>query len=370
MKSRLEESEIRYRRLFESAHEGILILDSKTGQITDANPFLEKMLGYSKRELLNKKLWEIEAFKNTKAAHEVFEILQKTGNVSYEDLSLEAKDGHIVDVEFICYSYLAGSTLVFQGHIRDITERKKNGLLKDANKLIVEERLRLIALANTAHELRTPLAIIKGNVDLSIRVKKSMKSLAVTKKHLTSIKNEVKHLSGIMDDLEIITAKTWGLETKETYEEIDLRGLIEEVVKRCEVIALKKKIKITIKAIPKTTIVGDRKYMEKMFLKIVDNSIVYGVKNGNVVISVAKSKMFGKIDFKDDGIGISKEDMPYIFDRFYQGDKSHSGVGVGLGLSIAKWVAQLHGGEIKVVNKKDHGIVVSVLLPLKTSKAK
>lgn len=368
MKNPLEESEIRYRRLFESAHEGILILDSKTGQITDANPFLEKMLGYSKRELLNKKLWEIEAFKNRKEAHEVFEILQKTGNISYEDLSLEAKDGHIVDVEFICYSYLAGSTLVFQGHIRDITERKKNALLKDANKLIVEERLRLIALANTAHELRTPLAIIKGNADLSIRGKKSLKSLADTKKHLTSINKEVKHLSGIMDDLEIITAKTWGLETQESYEEIDLRVLIQEVVKRCEVMALKKKIKITVKAIPKTIIVGDKKYIEKMFLKIVDNSIVYGVKNGSVIISVAKSNEFAKIDFKDDGIGISEEDMPYVFDRFYQGDKSHSGAGVGLGLSIVKWVAQLHGGEVRLVNRKDDGIIISVILPIKTSK--
>jgi PAS domain S-box-containing protein len=76
---KLKESEVRYRRLFETAHDGILILNSKTGQITDVNPFLEKLLGYSKCEFLNKKLWEVGAFKNIKASREAFKTLQKRG---------------------------------------------------------------------------------------------------------------------------------------------------------------------------------------------------------------------------------------------------------------------------------------------------
>ena len=82
------ESEIRYRRLFEAAHDGILILDSENGQITDVNPFLIKLLGYSKNEFLNKKLWEVGAFRNIKAAKDVFKNLQKEGYVRYEDLPL------------------------------------------------------------------------------------------------------------------------------------------------------------------------------------------------------------------------------------------------------------------------------------------
>ena len=74
-----KESEIRYRRLFETAHDGILILNSATSQITDVNPFLEKLLGYSKNEFLNKKLWEVGAFKNMRAAKDAFKILQKEG---------------------------------------------------------------------------------------------------------------------------------------------------------------------------------------------------------------------------------------------------------------------------------------------------
>src|SRR6185295_8822608 len=166
--AQLKESEIRYRRLFETAHDGILILDSETGQITDVNPYLEKLLGYTKKEFLHKKLWEIGAFKNMKASRDAFKILQKEGYVRYEDLPLEKKDGSFVDVEFVSNSYMAGGKLVIQCNIRDITERKRIDLIKDSKRLLEEEKMKVQSIADATHELRTPLAIIKGNVDLAI----------------------------------------------------------------------------------------------------------------------------------------------------------------------------------------------------------
>ena len=121
----LNESELRYRRLFEAAQDGILILDAGTGAITDVNPYLIDMLGYSRDEFVDKKLWEVGAFKDIQANKDAFEALQKANYIRYEDLPLKAKDGHLVQVEFVSNVYQVGREKVIQCNIRNITERKQ-----------------------------------------------------------------------------------------------------------------------------------------------------------------------------------------------------------------------------------------------------
>lgn len=127
-RKRLEEaiqsSEIRYRRLFETARDGILILDAESGNIVDVNPFLQKLLGYAQPELLGKKLWEIGVFKDIINSKNAFLELQAKGYIRYEDLPLETKDGRRIDVEFISNVYTVNGKKVIQCNIRDITDRK------------------------------------------------------------------------------------------------------------------------------------------------------------------------------------------------------------------------------------------------------
>ncbi|MEI7844385.1 MAG: diguanylate cyclase [Chloroflexota bacterium] len=120
----LKDSELRYRRLFEATQDGILILDAKTGMIEDVNPYLIKMLGYSHKEFVEKKLWEVGAFKNIEASQDAFEALQKTEYIRYEDLPLKTKDGQLIQVEFVSNVYLVGNEKVIQCNIRDITLRR------------------------------------------------------------------------------------------------------------------------------------------------------------------------------------------------------------------------------------------------------
>ena len=120
----LKDSEIRYRRLFEAAQDGILILDAKTGVIEDLNPYLIKMLGYSREEFIKKKLWEVGAFKDIEASQDAFEALREHEYIRYEDLPLRAKDGKLVQVEFVSNVYLVGDQKVIQCNIRDISARK------------------------------------------------------------------------------------------------------------------------------------------------------------------------------------------------------------------------------------------------------
>jgi len=117
-------SELRYRRLFEAAQDGILILDAKTGMIEDVNPYLINILGYSREEFIKKRLWEVGAFKDIESSKEAFENLQENEFIRYEDLPLRTKGGRLIQVEFVSNVYQAGEEKVIQCNIRDITEHK------------------------------------------------------------------------------------------------------------------------------------------------------------------------------------------------------------------------------------------------------
>lgn len=136
----LQASETRYRRLFETAQDGILILDAETGQIVDVNPYMVDMLHYSHEEFLGKELWEVSPFKDTVLNRTVFEDLQQKGYIRYKDLPLQTKEGKPVAVEFVSNVYKSNGNKVIQCNIRNITERKEvNQKLQDA--VIFQQRL-------------------------------------------------------------------------------------------------------------------------------------------------------------------------------------------------------------------------------------
>jgi PAS domain S-box-containing protein len=118
-------SELRYRRLFEAARDGILILDAETGRISDVNPFLIELLGFSHSEMIGKTVGELSPFKDIESNKIMLERLQKDGYVRYENLPLERRDRRKIGVEFVSNVYQAGEKRVIQCNIRDITERKR-----------------------------------------------------------------------------------------------------------------------------------------------------------------------------------------------------------------------------------------------------
>ena len=188
MAEALKISETSYRRLFEAAQDGILILDAETGQISDVNPFLLEMLGYSHEELLGKKLWEIGLFKDIEASKATSSELKSKGYVRYNDLPLETKEGRPIAVEFVSNVYLVNHHKVIQCNIRNITERK---LVAEALKKSHNE------LERQAVELQTALSEIKT-------MKDQLETENIYFRHENKMKHRFEHIIGQSDGLKYV----------------------------------------------------------------------------------------------------------------------------------------------------------------------
>lgn len=152
----LRTSEMRYRRLFEAAKDGILILDADTGQIVDANPFVLELLGYSHEELCGRQLWEIGAFRDVASSMDSFAELQAKGYVRYEDLPLKTRDGRTIDVEFISNVYRVESSSVIQCNIRNISDRKRAEEALREKEFLLSESQRLGHVGSWLWDMKGP----------------------------------------------------------------------------------------------------------------------------------------------------------------------------------------------------------------------
>src|SRR4051812_47819447 len=174
MMQKLINSELRYRRLFEAAQDGILILDARTGMIEDVNPFLVERLGYSHNEFLGKQLWEIGFFKDIVANKVAFLKLQEEGYIRYENLPLQTKEGRLIWVEFVSNAYDVNGMQVIQCNVRDITERRRaeEQIQRQLKHL---SALRMIDIAiSSSFDLHVILEIVLQQVLLRLEVDASV----------------------------------------------------------------------------------------------------------------------------------------------------------------------------------------------------
>jgi len=251
----LQVSEARYRRLFETAQDGILTLDADTGQITDLNPYLIKMLGYPQEDFVGKKLWEIGTFKDTEASKSTFLELQTQGYVRYEDLSLEASDERRVDVEFVSNVYTVGDKKVIQCNIRNITRRKQAEAQVRHLNAELEQRLRdqtvqLEVLNKEAekfnysisHDLRAPLRRIGGFAQ-ALEEGYAGKLDAEGQHFIEKIRASAEHMGALLDGL-IEVARFSRTELRR--EPVDLTAMVRRIATQLQQDAPGRKVEFVI----------------------------------------------------------------------------------------------------------------------------
>lgn len=235
-----------------------------------------------------------------------------------------------------------------------VLARAFNQLLERLENLfLTQQRL----LADVSHELRTPLTAIRGNVDLMRRMGEA------DEESLQIIQEEAERMSRLVGDLLLLArADAGGLPLERG--KVDLDTIFFEVYR--QVSLLDKKVDVNVVEIDQVCVIGDADRLKQLIWNLVGNAIKYTPVGGEVKLSLSKDKGWATIIVADSGIGIPPEDLPYVFDRFYRVDKARTRGpgGSGLGLSIARWVAQAHGGNISVASEMGKGTTFTVMLPV------
>lgn len=217
-------------------------------------------------------------------------------------------------------------------------------------------------VSDASHELRTPLTALRSEIEVNLANKQL--SLEDAKKVIKSNLEEVIKLQALSDNLLELTQ--YEKEQRHpSFSAFSLTEVIEETAKMVQGIAKRKKIIVTTTINP-ITIVGSKTHVRELFTILLDNAIKYSYNGCLVTIRGRVVGNYAIVDVVDEGIGIDKEDLPRIFDRFYRADPSRSKVteGLGLGLSIAQKIVEMHKGTLSVKSKKNIGTTFTVHLPL------
>ena len=313
-----------------------LLLIDLEGRVVFANSSLKRLVNIS--DLTNKFYWEI--FRERDINKFFKELINNPRNLMQE-LTIKG-------VRYLCsVTYLP-------------KRRRLILIFQDLSPIEEVKRVKKDIVANVSHELRTPLTTIKGYLetlldeDLDDDKKYFLKIIEKNTNRLCSLVNELLILSELENKKELTKHKIEISRLLDEIKELFVQRLIEKDLK----------LKISIDS-QITYIYADEFKLQQLFINLIDNAIKYS-KKGNIFINIEKLSHSGiRIIIKDEGIGIPKEHLPYIFERFYVVDKSRSRQtgGSGLGLSIVKHIVKLYGGMIEVKSKPKKGTIFTIFLP-------
>ena len=369
----LRASELRYRRLFEAARDGILILDAETGRITDVNPYMVELLGFTHDEMVGKTVGELSPFVDIESNQAMLERLQAHGYVRYDDLPLKTRDGRQIAVEFVSNVYRAGGASVIQCNIRNITERKhaqdeirrlnaelehrvleRTGQLKAAN-----QELEAFSYS-VSHDLRAPLRHIMGFVDL---LKRDTGSTLTEKSlhYMGTISQAAKRMGDLIDDL-LSFSRTGQSEIRKT--QIDLDLMVREIVSDIQVDTEERAIVLEIHPLP--SVWADPALLRMVLVNLISNAVKFTSTRAEAKIEIgcfSNETDEAVIFIRDNGAGFEPKYAARLFGVFQRLHSQAEFEGTGIGLANVQRIIHRHGGRVWADGVVDGGATFYFSIP-------
>ena len=366
-------AEARYRRLFESAHDGIMIIDAQTGEIADLNPYLAELLGYARDKMVGRRFWETEPFQAMTQGEGLLKRIREQGVFRIQDLALTAKDGQTVELEVVANIYSEGAHRVIQFNLRDMTERRKfERELQHTAKL---ESLGLLA-GGIAHDFNNLLTGILGNASL---VYSEMPAGNRDRPFLREIIQSAERAAHLTHQM-LAYAGQGRVFTKR----IDLEDLITDILPLIRSsIPKTAETRLSFQA-GKPAIDGDEGQIQQVLMNLIINAgeAIGEGKTGRIEIRTSLRDLTAEdvtgpwlrdqlaparyvlIEVMDTGSGMDAETQSRIFDPFF----TTKFTGRGLGLAAVHGIVRGHHGAIRAYSDLGKGSSFQVLLPAAISK--
>ncbi len=360
----LQASELRYRRLFETAQDGILILNAQTGMVDDVNPFLETLLGYSHDQFMGKAVWDLGFFKDIVANENKFAELREKEYVRYENMPLETADGRRIDVEFISNVYLVNGIKVIQCNIRDVSARKRaEDAVKQLNDDLeqrVIQRTAELEVANkelesfsysVSHDLRAPLRAVDG-FSQALLDDFGPQLPEEGQRYVLTIRDGARRMGTLIDDLLAFSRLGRAPLRKEN---VKTRNLVIAAFAELKSQHEGRSVDFRMGDLPECH--GDASLLKQVWLNLLSNALKYTRNRDTAAVEVGcDATAEGNVFFvRDNGTGFDMQYAGKLFGVFQRLHRAEDFEGTGVGLAIVQQIIHRHGGRVWAYAKEDQG---------------
>ncbi|MFT5207041.1 MAG: PAS domain S-box-containing protein [Candidatus Omnitrophota bacterium] len=324
----VESEHSHFENIFEHASDGIVVLNPLTFKVMQSNRAFEDILQYSQQELEEIPLTDLELNDTNLLKTKIQEAMRGGDNVLFET-RLASKSREPIDFIIHARAMPYKDRTMVEAIARDITQQKKLEVMKDT------------ILQDVAHELKTPMA--KLSMSLELLEKKVPNSDKVDRHFDTCRRSMVRLQNTIEGILNLSRLESHAAEVH--MEEIGLQDVLTSIIQELQMFADRKNITLSVKFDTEETasIRGDLEMIRRLYINLIHNAIKYTTA-GTVSLLLTRDEQFVKVAVKDSGIGLSREDLTKIFERFYQ--KSAANEGSGVGLTISQKIVSYHNGSL------------------------